>query len=66
MIKKNKRNVLTGILSKHRKGFGFVACDDIEKNYEFCDLVELKDGKVTHNSELTKKIILSIIDKTKI
>ena len=32
MIKKNKRNVLTGVLSKHRKGFGFVACDEIEQD----------------------------------
>ena len=29
---KKKRNILTGILSKHRKGFGFVACDDIEQD----------------------------------
>ena len=30
MAKKKKRHTYTGILSKHRKGFGFVACDDIE------------------------------------
>ena len=30
MAKKKKRHTYTGILSKHRKGFGFVACDEIE------------------------------------
>lgn len=32
MIKKKKRDVLTGTLSKHRKGFGFVTCEDIEQD----------------------------------
>lgn len=31
-MKKNKRHVLTGILSKHRKGFGFVTCDEIDQD----------------------------------
>ncbi|MDO5414351.1 MAG: ribonuclease R [Bacillota bacterium] len=31
-MKKNKRYVLTGILSKHRKGFGFVTCDEIDQD----------------------------------
>ena len=30
MAKKKKRHTYTGILSKHRKGFGFVSCDEIE------------------------------------
>lgn len=30
MAKKKKRHVYTGILSKHRKGFGFVSCEEIE------------------------------------
>lgn len=29
---KKKRHVLTGTLSKHRKGFGFVACDEIDQD----------------------------------
>lgn len=29
---KKKRNVLTGTLSKHRKGFGFVTCENIEQD----------------------------------
>ena len=32
MAKKRKGHVLTGTLSKHRKGFGFVMCDDIEQD----------------------------------
>lgn len=32
MIKKKKRDILTGTLSKHRKGFGFVTCEDIEQD----------------------------------
>ena len=35
-----------------------VICDEIRPYYEFYDLVEVIDGKVMHNSELTKKIIL--------
>lgn len=29
---KNKRHVLTGTLSKHRKGFGFVTCEEIDQD----------------------------------
>lgn len=32
MAKKKKRHVYTGILSKHRKGFGFVSCEEIEED----------------------------------
>lgn len=32
MIKKNKKHVLTGTLSKHRKGFGFVTCEEIDQD----------------------------------
>ncbi|MDO4745499.1 MAG: ribonuclease R [Bacillota bacterium] len=32
MIKKKKGHVLTGTLSKHRKGFGFVTCEEIEQD----------------------------------
>ena len=32
MEKKRKGHVLPGTLSKHRKGFGFVMCDDIEQD----------------------------------
>ena len=30
MAKKKKRHTYTGILSKHRKGFGFVSCEEID------------------------------------
>ncbi len=30
MAKKKKKHTYTGILSKHRRGFGFVTCDEIE------------------------------------
>lgn len=32
MAKKKKRKMHTGILSKHPRGFGFVTCEDIEKD----------------------------------
>lgn len=32
MAKKKKRKNLTGILSKHRRGFGFVKCEGLEKD----------------------------------
>lgn len=32
MGKVKRRKVLTGILSKHRQGFGFVKCDELEKD----------------------------------
>lgn len=32
MVKKKKRKMHTGILSKHPRGFGFVTCEDIEKD----------------------------------
>ncbi len=32
MAKKKKRKNLTGILSKHRRGFGFVTCEGLEKD----------------------------------
>lgn len=32
MAKKSKRYVLTGTLSKHRKGFGFVTCEEIDQD----------------------------------
>ena len=32
MSKVRKRKVLTGTLSKHRQGFGFVSCDELERD----------------------------------
>lgn len=32
MAKKRKRKILTGILSKHRQGFGFVECEELERD----------------------------------
>ena len=32
MAKKKKRNVIQGTITKHRKGFGFVVSDDIDKD----------------------------------
>ncbi|NLD20128.1 MAG: ribonuclease R [Clostridiales bacterium] len=32
MTKKNKRKTLVGTLSKHRKGFGFVSCEETERD----------------------------------
>lgn len=32
MAKKRKRKVLTGTLIKHRRGFGFVSCDEMDKD----------------------------------
>lgn len=32
MAKKSKRPVYTGILSKHKKGFGFVKCEELEQD----------------------------------
>ena len=32
MAKKKKRKILAGTLSKHRRGFGFVTCEDLEKD----------------------------------
>ena len=32
MAKKQKRKIHTGILSKHQRGFGFVTCEDIERD----------------------------------
>lgn len=29
---RGKRDILTGTLSKHRKGFGFVTCDELERD----------------------------------
>ena len=29
---KKRRHILTGVLSKHRKGFGFVACEEIDQD----------------------------------
>ncbi len=32
MAKKKRKKALTGILSKHRRGFGFVTCDGLEQD----------------------------------
>ena len=32
MIKKKNKNVLTGTLMKHKRGFGFVECEDLDKD----------------------------------
>ena len=32
MGKKNKRPIYTGVLSKHKKGFGFVLCEELEQD----------------------------------
>ena len=36
-----------------------VGIDEIKDYYEFYDLIEMCDGKIRHNSQLTKKIILN-------
>ena len=32
MAKKKRKKALTGVLSKHKRGFGFVTCDELEQD----------------------------------
>lgn len=55
----NEGKISADIKEKYREENSFVVvCDKFDFNYEFYDLVEIKDEKVRHNSELVKKIIL--------
>lgn len=56
----NDGDIPLDVLEKYKKeNSKVVVCQKKEKNYEFYDVVEIKEGKIRHNSELVKKIILS-------
>jgi len=56
----NNGNVSEYILSKYKEeNSSKVLCNDVKENYEFYDLIEIKDEKIRHNSEFVKKIILN-------
>lgn len=56
----NNGKIEDSILEKYRKENSCVVSNDEKKdNYEFYNIVEIKDGKVRHNSEIAKKIILN-------
>ncbi len=56
----NNGKVSDDVLERYKKeNSEFVSCREVKDYYEFGDLVEIVDGKVRHNSALTKKIILS-------
>ena len=55
----NKGKIDEDIVDRYKEEKSFVVeCKSMKDNYEFYDLVEIKDGKVRHNSNLAKKIIL--------
>lgn len=55
----NNGKVDKDVLDKYKKeNSEVVVCDEIKDYYEFYDLVEIIDGRVMHNSDFTKKIIL--------
>lgn len=55
----NNGKISQDILDRYKEeNSEMVACDEIKDYYEFYDLVKIIDGKVMHDSDLTKKIIL--------
>ena len=55
----NEGKISDYIKEKYKEENSFVVeCDKFNFNYEFHDLVEIKEEKVRHNSEIVKKIIL--------
>ena len=55
----NNGYIEKNILDRYKEeNSSVVICNEIKAYYEFYDLVEIKDNKVIHNSEITKKIIL--------
>lgn len=55
----NEGRIDNSILLKYsEENSKVVECNNVKENYEFYDLVEIKNEKVMHNSELTAKIIL--------
>lgn len=55
----NEGKISETIKEKYKEENSYVVeCDMFNFNYEFYDLVEIKDDKVRHNSDLVKKIIL--------
>lgn len=55
----NNGEIKEEILNRYKEeNSTIVLCDEVKENYEFYNLVKIKDNKVVHNSELTKKIIL--------
>ena len=56
----NNGDISQSVLKRYKEeNSSVVVCGDVKDTYEFYDLVEICDNKVRHNSELTKKIILS-------
>lgn len=55
----NNGDVNEEVLDKYKEENSYlVKCDERKSNYEFHDLVEIFDGRIRHNSNLVKKIIL--------
>ena len=54
----NKGTIDEKILKKYREENSDIVEWEDKERYEFYDLVEIREGKIRHNSELVKKIIL--------